>query len=95
VRAEDFTMRLSDNHLDEALVFSDWAGLATCYERHLSDPELEALFLRAALHETDASDLRVAVSAAGKSSQLSRPVARNKKSFDDLNRLETRNVREP
>jgi hypothetical protein len=77
------------------LVFSDCAGLATGYERHLSDPVLEALFLRGALREADAGDLRVAVSAAGKNSHLSRLVAGNKQSFDGLNRLETRNVREP
>ena len=40
-------------------------------ERHLSDLELEALFLRGALREADAGDLRVAVSAAREKSPFS------------------------
>ena len=77
VRAEDLAVRLAEDDLHEAFGLADGAGLAAGHERELADLELEALFLRRALGEADAGDLRLAVGAAGEDGRPSSACARS------------------
>ena len=49
VRAEQFAVRFAENEFNEAVYFTDSAGLATGAERKSPDPEFQTLFRRSPL----------------------------------------------
>lgn len=94
MRAKDFAVFLAHDEFDEALAFAHGKGFAAGHEREFAHLEFDAFFLRCALGEADAGDLRLAVSAPWEEGDFFRRLA-GEHAFHALDGFVAGNMGEP